>query len=252
MQARIPQSGSNERLGTLRVDTFGGDNNDAARHLAFHCERCAEIRIGVDRRAAIDAKSSTHPRDKEQERDARIVDVAWRSDRLVAALDCQTGSIRFFDAVTGRTGGQWRVAEGAIGPGGPVELGALAGLASGEVAAGEDGLYLWHADGPSEPEPPRRLHEGSVWCLAGTPDGPDGQLVPNITPDPNTGIGKWEKDDVVELLRTGMTPKQSKVKCAMREVVEDGLKYLSDSDLEAIADYLFAQPPMVHDVTGKR
>jgi len=88
--------------------------------------------------------------------------------------------------------------------------------------------------------------------LAGTPDGPDGQLVPNITPDPNTGIGKWEKDDVVELLRTGMTPEQSKVKGAMREVVEDGLKYLSDSDLEAIADYLFAQPPMVHDVTRKR
>lgn len=30
--------------------------------------------------------------------------------------------------------------------------------------------------------------------LAGTPDGPDGQLVPNITPDPDTEIGKWEKD----------------------------------------------------------
>jgi mono/diheme cytochrome c family protein len=88
--------------------------------------------------------------------------------------------------------------------------------------------------------------------LAGTPDGPDGQLVPNITPDPDTGIGKWEKDDVVELLRTGTTPEQSKVKGAMRETVDDGLKYLSDSDLEAIADYLFAQPPIVHNVTRKR
>src|SRR5215468_3465211 len=48
--------------------------------------------------------------------------------------------------------------------------------------------------------------------LAGTPDGPDGQLVPNITPDPGTGIGKWERDDVVELLRTGNTPEQSRVK----------------------------------------
>ena len=88
--------------------------------------------------------------------------------------------------------------------------------------------------------------------LAGTPDGPDGQLVPNITPDPRTGIGKWEKDDVVELLRTGATPEQSKVKGAMRETIEDGLKYLGDADLEAIADYLFAQPPIVHDVTPKR
>ena len=85
--------------------------------------------------------------------------------------------------------------------------------------------------------------------LAGTPDGPDGQLVPNITPDPDTGIGNWEKEDVVELLRTGTTPEQSKVKGAMRETIDDGLKYLSDSDLEAIADYLFAQPSIVHDVT---
>src|SRR5271169_2272404 len=84
--------------------------------------------------------------------------------------------------------------------------------------------------------------------LAGTPDGPDGQLVPNITPDQNTGIGKWERGDLVELLRTGMTPEQSKVKGAMREVIQDGLKYLRDDDLEAIADYLFAQPAIVHDV----
>src|SRR5690348_13165840 len=88
--------------------------------------------------------------------------------------------------------------------------------------------------------------------LAGTPDGPDGQPVPNITPDPDTGIGKWEKDDIVELLRTGTTPEQSKVKGAMRETIDDGLKYLSDSDLEAIADYLFAQPPIVHNVSRKR
>ena len=72
------------------------------------------------------------------------------------------------------------------------------------------------------------------------------------TPDPDTGIGEWEKDDIVELLRTGTTPEQSKVKGAMRETIEDGLKYLSDSDLEAIADYLFAQSPIVHNVTRKR
>jgi mono/diheme cytochrome c family protein len=91
----------------------------------------------------------------------------------------------------------------------------------------------------------------SGWSLAGTPDGPEGQLVPNITPDRGTGIGKWEKDDVVELLRTGTTPEQSKVKGAMRETIQDGLKYLSDSDLEAIADYLFAQPAIVHEVRPK-
>jgi hypothetical protein len=38
----------------------------------------------------------------------------------------------------------------------------------------------------------------------------------------------------------------------MREVIQDGVKYLSDADLEAIADYLFAQPPIVHEVSPKR
>src|SRR4029077_6270791 len=60
---------------------------------------------------------------------------------------------------------------------------------------------------------------------------------------------QMEKSDVVELLKTGTTPEQNKVKGAMRETIQDGLKYLSDADLEAIADYLFGQPPIVHDVT---
>jgi hypothetical protein len=88
--------------------------------------------------------------------------------------------------------------------------------------------------------------------FAGTADGPDGQLVPNITPDPETGIGKWERDDIVELLRTGATPEQTKVKGAMHEVIEDGLKYLSDADLAAIANYLLAQPTIVHDVRSRK
>ena len=88
--------------------------------------------------------------------------------------------------------------------------------------------------------------------LTGTLDGPGGLIVPNITPNPDTGIGKWEKRELIEFLRTGTTPKHSKVKGAMRATIEDGVKYLSDADLEAIADYLFTQPAIVHDVTWKR
>ena len=47
-------------------------------------------------------------------------------------------------------------------------------------------------------------------------------------------------------------PQQGKVKGAMRETLQEGLKYLSDFDLDAIADYLFAQPPIVHEVRPKR
>ena len=85
--------------------------------------------------------------------------------------------------------------------------------------------------------------------LAGTADGPDGQVVPNITPDPATGIGEWQKADLVELLRTGTTPEQTTVKGAMREAITDGFKYLNEDDLAAIADYLLAQKPIVHEVS---
>jgi mono/diheme cytochrome c family protein len=88
--------------------------------------------------------------------------------------------------------------------------------------------------------------------LSGTADGPDGQLVPNITPDPATGIGGWDKDDLVHFLTTGEGPDGSAAKGAMREVIADGLKYLSGADIEAIADYLLAQRPIVHRVAPKR
>jgi mono/diheme cytochrome c family protein len=87
--------------------------------------------------------------------------------------------------------------------------------------------------------------------LSGTQDGPEGQPVPNITPDPATGIGGWDKSDLVTLFKTGVTPEQNKVKGAMREVIDDGIKHLSDADLDAIADYVLAQSPIVHEVTRR-
>jgi mono/diheme cytochrome c family protein len=89
-------------------------------------------------------------------------------------------------------------------------------------------------------------------ALSGNPDGPEGELVPNITPDPKTGIGGWEKDDVAALLKTGETPEHSKVKGAMREAVDDGLKYLTEADRQAIAEYLFAQKPIVNEVRPQK
>jgi mono/diheme cytochrome c family protein len=87
--------------------------------------------------------------------------------------------------------------------------------------------------------------------LAGTRDGPDGQAVPNITPDHATGIGDWTKGDIMALLKTGATPEETKVKGAMREAVDDGLKYLTDTDRAAIADYLLALPPISNTVRRK-
>ena len=86
--------------------------------------------------------------------------------------------------------------------------------------------------------------------LAGTPDGPDGQAVPNITPDRATGIGDWDSDDIVTLLKTGRTPEESAVKGAMREAVQDGLRFLTDADLQAIAVYLRSQKPVTSGASG--
>jgi mono/diheme cytochrome c family protein len=82
--------------------------------------------------------------------------------------------------------------------------------------------------------------------LAGTPYGPDGKPVANITSDPETGIGNWTKDDVVVMLTDGQTPDLNYVTGAMARVVKSTAK-LSDNDRRAIAVYLKSLPPMRSD-----
>lgn len=88
--------------------------------------------------------------------------------------------------------------------------------------------------------------------LSGTPDGPDGLPAPNITPDVDTGIGSWDKDDLIAFLKRGNAPDGSEAKGAMREVIQDGTKYLSDADLASIAEYVLSQKPVLHEVARKR
>jgi mono/diheme cytochrome c family protein len=77
--------------------------------------------------------------------------------------------------------------------------------------------------------------------LSGTPDGPDGKKVPNITQDTKTGIGKWSEEDIVNLLKIGMTPDFDFVGGAMSEVVK-GTAQLTDEDRRAIAANLKTVP----------
>ncbi len=90
-----------------------------------------------------------------------------------------------------------------------------------------------------------------MW-LAGNVDGPDGVFVPNITPDKETGIGDWSEGDIVQLLKTGFKPNFDDVQGTMGEAVEDGLKYLTDADLKAIAVYLRALPPIRNPIKPKQ
>jgi mono/diheme cytochrome c family protein len=77
--------------------------------------------------------------------------------------------------------------------------------------------------------------------LSGTPDGPDGKKVPNITQDKPTGIGNWSEADIVGVLTDGHLPDFDFVSGAMGEVVKDTAR-LTDEDRRAIADYLKTVP----------
>jgi mono/diheme cytochrome c family protein len=84
--------------------------------------------------------------------------------------------------------------------------------------------------------------------FAGTRDGPDNSVVPNITPDRKTGIGKWRASELVTYLSTGMTPDGDSAGDLMAEVIDNGLQYLHKNDLAAIAEYVFSLPPVEHAV----
>ena len=74
-------------------------------------------------------------------------------------------------------------------------------------------------------------------AFAGNPKGPDGQRAPNITPDPEKGIGKWSLEDIETVLKTGQLPYFDTVGSGMAEVVK-GTSQLTDEDRHAIAVYL--------------
>jgi mono/diheme cytochrome c family protein len=87
---------------------------------------------------------------------------------------------------------------------------------------------------------------------------PDLGIVPNITPDNDTGIGTWTTDQIVTLLHTGKKPDGTQVTGAMAGVVQSGFKNLTDADVQAIAAYLKTitavrntpQAPQVAPTTG--
>lgn len=86
--------------------------------------------------------------------------------------------------------------------------------------------------------------------MAGTPDGPDNGSVPNITPDPDTGIGKWSLQAIMDVLDGGMMPDGDFVGGAMTEVSEN-LAKISKKDRKAIAVYIKSLPPIRNKVTKK-
>ena len=83
--------------------------------------------------------------------------------------------------------------------------------------------------------------------LAGNPKGPEDSAMPNITPDAETGIGKWSVEEIADYLGSGNKPDGDVAGGLMAEVIEgtlSGYKDLSKADRTAIAQYLKTIPPI--------
>ncbi len=76
--------------------------------------------------------------------------------------------------------------------------------------------------------------------------GSGGHAVPNITPDPATGIGRWSVADIVTLLTDGQLPDFDFVGGAMSEIVDNTAR-LDAADRQAIAVYLKSLKPIWSD-----
>lgn len=133
--------------------------------------------------------------------------------------------------------------------------------------------WLNFEPGPFEPDPTRdaqwnrgaylatslghcaECHSPRTWTggldrerlYAGNAEGPDGEDVPNITPDGETGIGSWDEDEIFYLLKYGELPDGDYVGGGMAEVVDDSTSKLTDEDLRSVVRYLRSLPPVHHD-----
>ena len=111
-------------------------------------------------------------------------------------------------------------------------------------AAWNRGAYLVHGARPLRRVPHaahllRRARGGPR--LAGAQLGKE--KVPNITGDPEHGLGKWSAGDIVTVLKLGMLPDGDFVGSEMAKVVNNGTGKLPDADVAAIATYLKSLPP---------
>ncbi|MBB3105823.1 mono/diheme cytochrome c family protein [Psychrobacter luti] len=94
---------------------------------------------------------------------------------------------------------------------------------------------------------PRNITQGldNARHLSGAPLGK--WFAPNITPDNETGIGRWSERDIVTYLRTGKLDKRAYAGGPMAEAVAHSTRYLTDADLSAMANYLKVVPAIKTD-----
>jgi len=112
------------------------------------------------------------------------------------------------------------------------------------------GAYIAEALGHcGECHTPRNLFGAlrADMAYAGNAQGPEDELVPNITPHEGTGIGDWSRDDLQLLLKFGELPDGEYAAGSMDPVIE-GLRHLTPNDRDALTDFLRTLPPIINGV----
>lgn len=91
---------------------------------------------------------------------------------------------------------------------------------------------------PDAAVPPGRKYVGGVFPLKDLP----GQVVaPNITPDPDTGIGNWTDDEIARAIREGVD-RDGRTLFPMMPY--EHYRHMSDEDLASVVVYLRSQAPV--------
>lgn len=72
----------------------------------------------------------------------------------------------------------------------------------------------------------------------------DGYAAPSLRAELRSGLGNWQRDELVELLKTGVTDNAATFG-PMSDVVSHSTQYMTQPDLQAMADYLRSLSPAV-------
>lgn len=155
----------------------------------------------------------------------------------------------------GRMLGATVFAIGAVAAGLSLAAGAQKGATKAEPAAAsslvERGRYLVMTMGCGDCHTPGTLYGGPDFAraLAGSElgwRGPWGtSFARNLTPDPETGLGKWTAEDIENALRTGVRKDGSVL---LPPMPWPNLVQMSEPDMKALVAYLRSLKPVKHAV----
>ena len=122
----------------------------------------------------------------------------------------------------------------------------------GKSAAWNRGGYLVEGLGHcSDCHSPRNLMGGIEKSKDFTGAVIDGWFALNLTSDIATGLGGWTPEEIATYLKTGVVRQKTTTLGPMAEVIRNSLSYLTDTDLQAMAEYLKSIPADSRLRTGR-